>query len=220
MHATQLLSPHIRRRSGCLDTHRYDEQIQYDEEQSTRSFAPLAPAALWGLVMLAAIGAAGAAVWRGEPASGQRLVTADAEAPLRRDLARLGSERDALALRVAALERGFGDMKLARRATEPESTGSIQRPGDRPAAGYGLSLGIEPSLDAAKRRWTTLAARFPGQLAKLTPLARKEAGKTPLFELVAGPYPGRPDAEAACGTLADQGLACDTTDYAGDPIGR
>lgn len=203
-----------------MDTHRYDDRFPYDEGPSTRSFAPLAPAALWGLVMVAAIGAAGAAVWRGEATSGQRLVVADAEAPLRRDLARLGTERDALALRVAALERGLGDIKLARRAAEPETTGSIQRPVDRPAGGYGLSLGIEPSADAAKRRWTTLAARFPGQLAKLTPLARKEAGTTPLFELVAGPYPGRPDAEAACGALADQGLACDTTDYAGDPIGR
>lgn len=198
----------------------YHARSLYEETPRTRALAPLGPGALWGVVMLAAIAGAGVTVWRAGATSEQRFVSADAEGPLRRDLARLNAERDALALRVAALERGLGDVKLARRAAEPETTGSVQRASDRPGAGHALSLGIESSADAAKRRWTTLAARFPAQLARLTPLTRKEPGKTPLFELVAGPFPARGDAEAACGTLAEQGLACDTTEYVGDPIGR
>ncbi|MDR4305320.1 SPOR domain-containing protein [Chelatococcus sambhunathii] len=201
----------------------YHARTLYEETPRTRTLAPLGPGALWGVVMLAAIAGAGVTVWRAGAASEQRLVSADAEGPLRRDLARLGAERDALALRVAALERGLGEVRLAQRPTEPEATGSIRRPAERAgssiASKAGLALGIEPSADAAKRRWTTLATRFPGALSRLTPLLRREAGKTPLFELVAGPFATRADAEAACGALAEQGLACDTTDYAGDPIG-
>ncbi|WP_020178389.1 SPOR domain-containing protein [Methylopila sp. M107] len=196
----------------------YDDAV-YDETAQDKRLSPAAPALIWGFLMAASIGCAGFTVWRASHMPEQRLIAAGDEA-LRRDMARLSAERDALSVRLAALERGVGDMKVAQRASDPETTGSVQKPAAASGARFALSLGMEPSLDAAKRRWAALSARFPQQLARLSPRVQREQGPKPMFDLVAGPYTSRVEAEQICGLLAEQGLACDTTDYTGDPLGR
>lgn len=198
----------------------YDDDAVYDESASERRLSPVAPALIWGLVMAASVGCAGFTVWRASNLPEQRLIAAGEDVAIKRDMARLGAERDALAGRLAALERGVGELKIAQRASDPDTTGSIRRPDVQTGPGFALSLGIEPSLDAAKRRWGALTARFPQQLARLSPRVQREPGVKPMFDLVAGPYTTRDEASLICGLLAEQGLACDTTEYAGDPLGR
>lgn len=197
----------------------------YDQGVEIRRFAPAPPTVIWGAVMAAALAAAGATVWRAPagPSVDQALQAAAEDRALKREVGRLAAERDQLAGRLASLERGLGEVKLAQRSVEPETTGSIGRP-QTPApvakpGGFGLSLGPDASLDAVKRRWTALSARYPQQLARLAPRAQK-GGAPGIYELVAGPFANRAEADRACAALAEQGLACDTTDYTGDPIGR
>lgn len=195
----------------------------YDERVEESRFAPASPAVIWGALMIAALAGAGASLWRA-PGAGPTIAAEAAEITVRRDLARLTAERDALATRVAALERGLGEVRLAQRAAEPDVTGSIGRGAPAPTIQsvrpvFGLSLGPDASLDAVRRRWAALSARYPQQLARLTPRAQK-GDVAGVYDLVAGPFSSRSDAEKACTALADQGLGCDTTNYSGDPLVR
>ncbi|RXF75025.1 SPOR domain-containing protein [Hansschlegelia zhihuaiae] len=199
----------------------------YDERVDDRRLGPVAPAVVWGAVMVAALAGAGAVTWRGvaDPRSSERLVAAPEERALRLEVARLAAERETLSNRLAALERGVGELKIAaRNAQAPETTGSVARvvttiPEPRPG-GFALSLGPDVSIDAVRRRWSALVGRHPQVLARLSPRAQRSQATPGLYDLVAGPFPNRTDAERACATLAEQGLACDTTTYAGDPVGR
>jgi hypothetical protein len=114
------------------------------------------------------VASAAAVLWHpSEAAPAERLVAAQsAERALRRDLARMETERDALAARLASLERAVGEMKLAARdASAPDTTGSVERPAEPASApepkpsGFGLSFGSEISVDAVRRRWSTLVER-------------------------------------------------------------
>lgn len=195
----------------------------YDESVEDRRFAPAPPTVIWGSLMVVALAGASVTLWRAPTQSA--VVTAEAgEVAVRRDLARLTAERDALATRVTALERGLGEIRLAQRATEPDVTGSIGRGAPAPTIQtvkpvFGLSLGPDASLDAVRRRWSALAARYPQQLSRLTPRAQK-GDVAGVYDLVAGPFSSRSEAEKACGALADQGLGCDTTNYSGDLLVR
>lgn len=194
----------------------------YDDGVDVRRFAPAPASVIWGALMVAALATASFTVWRAPMASAddESLQAAAEDRALRRDVARLEAQRNELAGRLAAIERAVGEVKLAQRASEPETTGSIARPQQaQKPGGFALSLGPDASLDAVKRRWTALAARYPQQLARLAPRAQK-SGVPGVYDLVAGPFDSRADADRTCAALAELGLACDTTDYAGDPIGR
>lgn len=202
----------------------------YDDEVEIRRFAPAPAAVIWGALMVASLAGAATVVLRAPvgPQVDASLQAAVEERALRRDVARLSSQRDELAGRLASLERAVGEVKLAQRSSEPDSTGSINRPQQAPAspsptaakpAGFALSLGPDASIDAVRRRWTALQARYPQQLARLAPRAQR-SGAPGVFDLLAGPFASRAEAERACAALAEQGLACDTTDFVGDPIGR
>lgn len=200
---------------------------RYDEPVESRRLAPAQPAVIWGALMIAALAGAGVTAWRGPgpEAAGERLVAASDDNALRQNVARLAAERDELRGRLASLERGVGELKLAARsAMAPETTGSIGRP--QPASpeprggGFGLSLGPDASLEAVKRRWTALSARHPQLLAKLAPKAQRSSEGPGVYDLVAGPFANRGEADRTCAALAEQGLACNTTSYVGDPIGR
>lgn len=208
-------------------------QNVYDEEpELVRRLEPASPAVIWGVLMLAALAGAGATLWRGGESSrsDERLVaTASEDRTLRRDIARLSAERDELAGRLASLERGVGEMKLSMRDSASDITGSITR--QQPAApvahvppvgasnAFALSLGADASIEAVRRRWSALSARYPQVLAKLTP--RAQPSDVPgVFDLVAGPFVSRQEADRSCGALAELGFACDTTSYTGEPLGR
>lgn len=199
----------------------------YDERRvSDRRLTPAGPALIWGALMTVAVAAAGASVWAARGASDERLVASADTAALRRTVRDLTAQRDDFSERVARLERGLGEVKLAARAgAQNDVTGSIGRDPTPPArpvdAGgdrYGLDLGPDVSVEAVQRRWTALANRYP-QLAKLQPKARKSADGHGL-DLVAGPFATSADAARACASLADQGFACDTTGYAGELLSR
>lgn len=201
----------------------------YEEEVEVPTLSPATPAVVWGALMAVALIGAGATVVRShQVAKEERLISASSDASLQRDVARLVGERDALAGRLASLERSFGAMKFASQASSaPETTGSVGRSKPAPwtegrtdAKGFGLMLGPDASYDAIRRRWTALSARYPQQLGKLSPRAQRSAEAPNVFDLVAGPFATRAEADRACAALADEGLACDTTTYAGDPLGR
>lgn len=178
--------------------------------------------------MAVAVLAAGVTVWTAPNASTERLVSASGGSDVRQAVVDLTAQRDQLAERVARLERGLGDLQLAARPVKTtEVTGSIGRPAapapTAPSAGptaFAVSLGPDATIDAVRRRWTALAARYPQALSRLTPRALKPDGGTEVYDLVAGPFATRADADRACSTLADQGFACDTTIFAGEPLGR
>ena len=185
-----------------------------------RRFAPAAPALVWGLLMTTAIAGAAATVWLGSRSPLSSVAVARADVSFRRDVARLTAERAALAGRLASLERGVGELKLAQRGvSDPVSTGSISRGGLAIERKFGLILGTEASSEAAARRWDAVLARHPKQLGRLAPLARQD-GSSSRWDVVAGPFASRGEAEVGCVALAEQGLACDITDYAGEPIAR
>lgn len=187
---------------------------------SDRRFAPAAPALVWGLLMTTAIAGAAATVWLGSRSPEMSVADARADQALRREVARLSAERDALSGRLASLERGVGELKLAQRGvTDPVSTGSISRAVPAADQKFGLILGTEASSEAAARRWEAVLARHPKQLGRLAPLARRE-GSAGRWDVVAGPFATRGEAEVGCIALAEQGLACDITEYAGEPIAR
>ena len=202
----------------------------YEEEVEVPVLSPATPAVVWGALMAVALLGAGATIIRShQVAKEERLVSTSNDASLQRDVAQLVAERDALAGRLASLERSFGEMKLASRASSgPETTGSVGRSrtaawtegGRAEAKGFGLMLGPDASYEAIRRRWTALSARYPQQLGKLSPRAQRSVEAPNVFDLVTGPFATRAEADRACAALADEGLACDTTVYAGDPIGR
>lgn len=185
-----------------------------------RRFAPAAPALVWGLLMTTAIAGAAATVWLGSRHSQTSAAVARRDDTLHREVARLSAERQALAARLALLERGVGELKLAQRGVaDPVSTGAISRSAPAIDRKFGLTLGTEESPEAAKRRWDAVLARHPNQLGRLAPLARRD-GSASRWDVVAGPFATRGEAEVGCVALAEQGLACDITDYAGEPIAR
>lgn len=207
----------------------------YEEEVETQVFSPAAPTVVWGALMAVALIGAGATVLRSHAGGGERLVGASDERTMQRDLDRMSAERNELAGRLASLERSFGELKFAAQTTTPENTGSIARPlapAAQPPAGptawttaaeqgaIGVVIGREGTMDEIRRRWTGLSARYPQQLGKLTARVQRGAAATGLVTLVAGPFANHAEADRACAALAEQGLACDTTGYAGAPIGR
>ncbi len=206
------------------------DRSRYDEEIETINLAPPAPAIVWGALMAVALIGATATVMRSAGAPRERLVAAVEEKSLQTEVTKLAAERDDLAGRLASLERSFGQFKLASRAANaPETTGSVSRPAAQGAssgtvpyvvAPIGVTIGRDGSLDEIRRRWSTLANRYPQQFGKLVPRAQRMGSGAGQVELVAGPFATMADAERACAALADTGLACDTTSYAGDPIGR
>ncbi|MFC3693715.1 SPOR domain-containing protein [Chenggangzhangella methanolivorans] len=211
----------------------------YDEEVETYNLQPAAPAIVWGALMAVALVGAAATVMRSSGQDRQERLVASDDRSLQSEVAKLSTERDELAGRLASLERSFGQFRLASRAAgAPETTGSIARPQQSAAATtpgtvpyvvvdpadaggpIGVLIGHDGTTDEIRRRWSSLASRYPQQLGKLSPRIQRTGGGTGLVSLVAGPFASRADADRACTTLADAGLACDTTGYAGDPIGR
>jgi len=202
-----------------LDYRHYDERAHSEE-----GLSPASPAVIWGALMVVAIAAASVTAWTAGGAPAERLIAADGSQELRRSVRELTAQRDELAERVARLERGLGELKLAAVAVAggaPEVTGSIRRPAapDERGQQFAVSLGPDASIDAVRRRWGALAARYPQALAKLTPRALRQDGGS-LVDLVAGPFASRAEADQACATLADQGFACDTTIFGGEPLMR
>jgi len=200
-----------------LDYRHYDERPHSED-----GLSPASPAVIWGALMVVALAAAGATAWTARGAPTERLIAADGSQELRRNLRELTAQRDELAERVARLERGLGELKLAARAgASPEVTGSIRKPAIPEAKGeqFGVSLGPDASIDAVRRRWGALSARYPQALGKLSPRALRQNGGA-LVDLVAGPFATRAEADHACATLADQGFACDTTIFGGEPLMR
>lgn len=205
--------------SAALDFGEYDER-----RVSNRSLSPIGPAVIWGALMTLAVFAAGATVWTSRSAPEERLV-ASSDTELRRNVRELASQRDEFADRVARLERGLGEVRLAAQASaQSEVTGSITArpaPAPAPAPGpqaFGLDLGPDLTIEAVQRRWLALSNRNP-QLARLAPRARRTKAGDGL-DLIAGPFQTASDAARACSSLADQGFACDTTTYAGEPLPR
>jgi hypothetical protein len=209
-----------------VDRSLYDER-PYAEHRLDRA----SPSLIWGALMTIALFAATATVWRSasDPAVNGRLVASDDIGDLRRDLRQLASERDRMVERLARVERGVGELKIAANASpSTEVTGSIGRPaGGTPSpvppartGGFGVALGADASVEAVRRRWGALAARHPDTLSRLTPRALRVGQGAGVFDLIAGPFQTRMEAERVCAALADQGLACDTTTYAGEPIAR
>ncbi len=199
-----------------MDYRHYDERAHSEE-----GLSPASPAVIWGALMVVAIAAASVTAWTGGGAPPERLIAADGSQELRRSLHELTAQRDELAERVSRLERGLGELKLAAAVGAPEVTGSIRRPAapDERGQQFAVSLGPDASIDAVRRRWGALSARYPQALAKLTPRALRQNGG-PLVDLVAGPFASRAEADQACATLADQGFACDTTIFGGEPLMR
>ncbi|GBD47479.1 SPOR domain-containing protein [Methylopila sp. Yamaguchi] len=201
--------------------------MHYDQDYDARRQDTPTPAIVWGLLMIAALGGAGAVmIVSPSGSSPTRLITAEATESvgrLDREVKRLTDERSALAERLARLERGVGEMKLAaaRAALTPETTGSVTRPA--PVAGhppaFAIGLGPETSVEAVRRRWTALSGRYP-TLARLTPRAVRSGPGRNVVDLVAGPFPTAAEAVRACGDLAAEGVPCDTTPYDGEPLDR
>lgn len=122
------------------------------------------PALVWGLVMTVAL--AGAAATTLTARTGSREVvassidTATADR-LERELRRLASERDALAGRLAQIERGVGELKIAaaRAASDPVATGSISHASPPQKA---PTPAVEPPLQPKEEaRRETPAAPIP-----------------------------------------------------------
>jgi hypothetical protein len=214
--------------SNCVlaEISRVDPYAPYDQPTTFGRFERAGPAVVWGAVMAAALLGAGAVIWRSHGAGETARLVAAAEgreiAALGQDVRRLALEREELADRLARLERGVGELKLAAQSlASTETTGSIARPAAAAKGGaFAVSLGPDANIDAVRRRWTALAARHPGVLAKLSPRALRSEVGAGVFELVAGPFASAADAGRACASLAEEGLACDTTSYAGEPIAR
>lgn len=196
--------------------HHYEEPSVTDIR-----LAPPSPALIWGAMMIVALFAAGATTWISRNSTTERIIASDGEG-LRREVAALAQQRDQLADRMARLERGVGEMKLAAaRSVDNDVTGSIPRaPKPAPTGAFAVSLGPDVSVDAVRRRWTALVARYPQALSALSGRAAKADDANGVYDLVAGPFGTRSDAERACTTLADQGFACDTTVFAGEPLAK
>ncbi|GLK75614.1 hypothetical protein GCM10008171_08680 [Methylopila jiangsuensis] len=172
------------------------------------------PPMVWGVVMAAALAAAGFAAFRG---AGHEDAVADASAQqverLEREVRRIAAERDDLSRRMALLERGVGEMKIAAIAQRPtDTTGSI----GAGAGAFALALGVEMSTDAARRRWSALGARYPRALSGLSlRLARRPGGAV---ELLAGPFATSEAAGRACVELAGPATPCGAAPFTGEPI--
>lgn len=191
----------------------------YDHHSVTDiRLAPASPALIWGALMMVALFAACTTAWVSRNSSSERIVASDGEG-LRREVALLAEQRTQLLDRVSRLERGVGELKIAARATEVDVTGSIAHSvKTAPSGTFALSLGPDVSVEAVRRRWAALVARYPQSLAQLTGRAAKGQDGQGAYDLVAGPFATRSEAERACATLADQGFPCDTTVFAGEPL--
>ncbi|MFD1331390.1 SPOR domain-containing protein [Methylopila musalis] len=174
------------------------------------------PSMVWGLVMAVALLAAGIAAFRG---GGHGAPGADASAlevaRLEREVRRIAAERDDLSRRMATLERGVGELKIAAIAQRPSgATGSISTG----AGAFALSLGVEMSAEAARRRWSALGARYPRTLSGLAAkVARRPGGA---LELLAGPFATAEAAARACAELAAPATPCDPVPFTGEPLER
>ncbi|MET0312993.1 MAG: SPOR domain-containing protein [Hansschlegelia sp.] len=191
----------------------------YDDHSVTDiRLAPPSPVLIWGALMMVALFSAGATAWISRNSSGERIVASDGEG-LRREVAVLAEQRTQLLDRLNRLERGVGELKIAARATDIDVTGSLGRGVKHsPTGTFALSLGPDVTVDAVRRRWAALVARYPQSLAQLSGRAAKAQDGQGVYDLVAGPFATRSDAERACATLADQGFPCDTTVFAGEPL--
>ncbi|MFD1704992.1 SPOR domain-containing protein [Methylopila henanensis] len=202
------------------------QDLYDDQDISIRSLGRVAPATAWGFVMAAAVVCAAVTVWRAPAGSQTRLVaTLDGAAvdALGREVKRIGAERDELAQRLARLERGVGEMRIAM-AAAPETTGSIGAPTPQAASGrpaaFAIAFGPEATVEAARRRWNALAGRYPRALSALAARTVKRGSTSGAVELIAGPFATAADAARACADLLADGVPCDTTAYTGEPIGR
>lgn len=203
------------------------DHSQYDEQLVTEiRLAPPAPTVIWGALMVVALCAAGATVWQSQTTAGERLVASSDARDVKRNVAGLVEHSDQLTDRMSKLERGLGELKIAAQASS-DITGSVRKvgtvtlaPTEAPGQNFAISLGPDVSVDAVRRRWTALVQRYPQALSKLNARAAKNDGAGGVFDLVAGPFATRPEADRACVTLADQGFACDTTIFAGEPLPR
>lgn len=174
------------------------------------------PPMVWGVVMAAALAAAGFAAFRG---AGHEGAMAEASAQqverLEREVRRIAAERDDLSRRMASLERGVGELKIAAIAQRPpDTTGSIATG----AGAFALALGVEMSAEAARRRWGALGARYPRALSGLSlRLTRRPGGAV---ELLAGPFASSEAAARACAELAGPATPCDPAPFIGEPLER
>ncbi|GLK66867.1 SPOR domain-containing protein [Hansschlegelia plantiphila] len=192
-----------------------------DRPAAVTHLSPVAPTVIWGALMTVALAAAAATAWSARGEIRERMVASDQGLQLKREMAALAAERAELAERLGRLERGLGELKLAARAsTRGDVTGSIGHTPETRTGAFAVSLGPDVSMDAVRRRWSALVARYPQALARLTGRAVKSDDDGGVYDLVAGPFTTRAEADGACATLADQGFACDTTVFAGEPLAR
>ncbi|HEY0291385.1 MAG TPA: SPOR domain-containing protein [Hansschlegelia sp.] len=191
-----------------------------DRPAAVTRLSPVAPTVIWGALMTVAVAAAAATAWTARGEARERMVASDQDLQLKREMAALAAERTELAERLGRLERGLGELKLAARAsTGGDVTGSIGHTPETRTGAFAVSLGPDISMDAVRRRWSALVARYPQALAQLTGRAVK-SDDGGVYDLVAGPFTTRAEADGLCATLADQGFACDTTVFAGEPLAR
>ncbi len=185
---------------------------------------PTSPLVIWGTLMLAALAAAGVVVSRTDTRGMAAVDPAIEIETLGRDVRRLAGERAELVQRMSQLERGVGELRIAMAATSPSSsdvTGSIgpARAPNAPSVAA-IRLGRVGGLQDLRGRWNSLTSRYPAALARLTPRAARSDVGPNMYDLVAGPFATPADAELACADLAAAGLACDTTVFVGEPLGR
>ena len=82
---------------------------------------------------------------------------------------------------------------------------------------YGVRLSSANTLEELRLSWSTLNEAGGEVLAPLKPRYQKGAGNAP-YQLVAGPFKSEADAARACQALAQKGLSCAPTSFAGQGL--
>ena len=85
------------------------------------------------------------------------------------------------------------------------------------APSAGIALGAPVLPDAAEAEWQELLNRVGTMLVGLSPVLAVSEGSAGKM-LVAGPLVDKASAIELCARMADAGIVCEPTDYAGEPM--
>lgn len=124
------------------------------------------------------------------------------------------TEGGTVAVRQRPLIPGSNDVKLS---VVPLVASTMPEPIAPSAPSAGIAIGAPVMADAAEAEWQEMLNQVGTMLVGLSPvLANSEStgGKM----LVAGPLVDKASAIELCARMSEAGIACEPTDYAGEPM--
>ncbi len=119
-----------------------------------------------------------------------------------------------VAVRQRPLAPGSDDVKLK---VVPLVASTKPEPIAPTAPSAGIALGVPVLPDAAEAEWQELLNRVGTMLVGLSPVLAVSEGSAGKM-LVAGPLVDKASAIELCARMADAGIVCEPTDYAGEPM--